>query len=216
MTNFSISPDFPTLVDAAFVASFEELCAGLPGWRIPLAEPEWKTVTNPFTGERMSSVLTRDPGPRSGPPIPERLPFRCVVLPSCEFWERHYLALDLAVSAAPILSEEQWRDQYLRIMVDRDLTNEPLFGGMDDPGEPYSLSQMPEPLIARLAEMNNLDVPNLVERWLVYCPDSLSYSAFACLQALQSLARFAGAENRKVFLWNVHPYYRADSGKVSS
>jgi hypothetical protein len=139
-----------------------------------------------------------------------------VLLPSCELWERHYLALDLAVSTAAKLSEEQWEDEYLHIMIDRDLATEPLFGGLDDPGEPYFLSVMPERFLSRIAAIDDADLISLAERWREQSPFSLSYSAFACLEALCSLARFARAENREVFIWNIHPYYRADSGKTSS
>jgi hypothetical protein len=43
-----------------FVCKAEELPAGFPGWRLPLAKPVRRKVRNPFTGE-LSVVETREP-----------------------------------------------------------------------------------------------------------------------------------------------------------
>lgn len=211
MTEFSISSGFATSVDASFIAAFDELRAALPGWRVPLPQPERRTVHNPFTGEAISGVVTRDPGPGDRPPIPERLPFSCLLLPSCECWERHYLALDLASSVAPAPTEEDWED-YIGLMWKRDLMREPLFGGLDNPGEPYSLTEVPGRLFLHLAELTNATASRLANDWMAYCPDAPAYSVISCLNALRELAQLARRERRRLYMWNIHPYYRADSG----
>jgi len=207
----SIQRRFPTSGGAIFAATQSELAAQLPGWRVPLAQAERRTVTNPFTGEPIPNVLTRDPGPRTRPPVPSLLNFSCVVLPSREDWEQNYLALDLALSAEPPLDESTWDDGWLRVMFDRCLCLEPLFGGADDTGNAKDLFEVPMRLTKALCDLRLQDVDMLADAWLARCPGPADTPREFLIQ-FSALARLSVEIQGRLFTWNIIPMHRDRSG----
>jgi hypothetical protein len=207
----SIQRSFPTSGGAIFAATPSELAAQLPGWRVPLAQAERRTVTNPFTGEPIPKVLTRDPGPRTLPPVPSLLTFSCVVLPSREDWEQNYLALDLALSAEPPLDETTWDDGWLRVMFDRGLCLEPLFGGADGIGNAKDLFEVPTRLTKALCDLHLHDVDMLADAWLARCAEPADTPREFLIQ-FAALARLSMEMEGRLFIWNIIPLHRDRTG----
>lgn len=207
----SIQRSFPTSVGAMFAATSSQLSAQLPGWRSPLPQPERRTVTNPFTGGAIPNTLTRDPGPLTRPPVPSSLTFSCVVLPSREDWEENYLALDLALSGEPPLSQETWDDGWLAVMFNRGLCVEPLFGGGDDVGDTKYLYEVPARMVNALCDLRQQDVNVVAAAWLARCRDPADTPD-------KFLIRFAELAHRSVeiqgtlFTWNIVPLHRDRCG----
>ena len=205
-----IEGQFPTSGGALFSARLEQLTQQLPGWRVPLPEYQRRTVTNPFTGELIPDVLTRDPGPRTQPGIPERLVFPCVRLPAREDWEENYLALDLALSAVPPLSASDWEDGWFELMLERGLLEEALFGGLDEVGETWQLHEVPPRLVERLLELQPVDLRAMADAWLARC-NTPADAPEQYLAQFCELARQAQRTNARMFSWNVHPCHREKS-----
>ncbi len=206
-----IQRSFPTSRGAVFAATPPQLAAQLPGWCAPLAQAERRTVTNPFTGEPIRNVLTRDPGPRTQPPVPSLLTFSCVVLPSREDWEQNYLALDLALSAEPPLDETTWEDGWLRVMFDRGLCVEPLFGGADDIGNAKDLFEIPTRLVKGLCDLRPQDIDALADAWLARCSEPAD-TPNEFLTQFAELARLSVEIHGGLFTWNIIPLHRDRSG----
>lgn len=194
-----------------FAATPSELAAHLPGWRVPLAQAERRTITNPFTGELIQNVLTRDPGPKTRPTVPKALPFSCVVLPSREDWAQNYLALDLALSEEPPLDATIWDDGWLGVMFDRGLCVEPLFGGHDDIGNAKDLFEVPARLANALCELRQTDIDVLAEAWLARCVDPAD-APEEFLAKFAHLARLSVEIHGGLFTWNIIPLHRDRSG----
>jgi hypothetical protein len=207
----SIDSQFSTGNGALFAATSAQLVEQLPGWRKPLPAPEKRSVVNPFTGVLIPNVMTRDPGPRAHPAIPSRLIFPCVLLPSREDWEQNYLALDLALSGEPPLSEALWDEGWLDVMLRRQLFEEPLFGGGDDVGDSRDLLRVPTRIVDRLVELRTDEVDGMARAWMARCwvrPDApTEYLVQFC--ALAHLAVSIGAG---LFSWNINPLHRDRSG----
>lgn len=206
-----IEQRFSTSGGALFAATLSQLAQQLPGWRVPLAQSQRRTVTNPFTGELIPDVLTRDPGPCTQPPVPEHLTFPCVPLPSREDWEQNYLALDLALSGAPPLEESAWDDGWFELMLERGLLEEALFGGFDNVGETWQLFEVPPRLVQLLRQLEPHGVPAMADAWLARCNEAAD-APHDYLAAFCDLARLANRTDARVFSWNVHPYHREGSG----
>jgi hypothetical protein len=207
----SIDASFSTGQGAMFTASLSQLVEQLPGWRSPLAQPERRTVTNPFTGETIPDILTRDPGPRSHPAIPRTLAFPCVVLPSREDWEQNYLALDLALSGEPPLDATAWDDGWLGLMFERGLFVEPLFGGADDVGSPRDLLEVPNRLVQALLDLRSGDFDVLANSWIARSLDPPD-SPVDFLARFAELAHLSVARQTRLFTWNITPLHRDRSG----
>ncbi len=207
----AIASEFGSNDGALFAATLAELRAQLPGWRVPLVKPERRTITNPFTGELIPNVLTRDPGPRTHPPIPRRLTFPCVLLPSREDWEQNFLALDLAISGEARLADGVWDDEWLELACERGLYEEPLLGGDDDLGDPRCLYEVPARLVDALVRVQASDVDALANAWLERCWEPADAPA-EYLARFCELARKAAPTHRRLFTWNIHPLHRGRSG----
>jgi hypothetical protein len=212
----SIQCSFPTSGGAIFAATASELAAQLPGWRVPLIQAERRTVTNPFTGEPIPNVVTRDPGPQTCPPVPSLLTFSCIILPSREDWEQNYLALDLALSGEPPLDETTWDettwdDGWLRVMFDRGLCLEPLFGGADDIGDAKYIFDVPTRLTKALCDLRLHDVDMLADAWLARCPEPADAPREFLIQ-FAALARLSVENQGRLFTWNIIPLHRDRSG----
>ena len=201
---------FSTAVGAAFVASTEELRAALPGWRVPLAKPIRRKGRNPFTGEPMWIESTRDPGSDTPAPVPRRLPFECIRLPSLELWEACYLALDLALSREPGLDAAAHGDDWLDVAAERGLCEEALYGGMDNAGDPRFLWIVPARITSRLAAIRTEDIDAELREWNRRSPERMTEQH---LEDLVGIASAAVAQRRSLFLWLEHPLHRADSGR---
>lgn len=207
----TVASEFSSSDGALFVATLAQLMTQLPGWRVPLAEPERRAVTNPFTGELIPDVLTTDPGPPTHPAIPLKFPFPCVLLPSREDWEQNLLALDLALSGEPRLPDEVWEDGWFELMFERGLCEQPLLGGDDDVGDPRYMYEVPERLTERLLQLRASDVDLVAKAWLARCWESAAGPA-EYLSRFCELARLAASTNGRLFSWNIHPLHRAQPG----
>jgi hypothetical protein len=207
----SIQRGFATSSGAIFAATLGELAAQLPGWRNPMAQAKRRTVTNPFTDEAIPNVLTRDPGPRTRPPVPRSLPFSCVVLPSREDWEQNYLALDLALSAERPLDVATWEDGWLHLMFDRGLCVEPLFGGADDIGDAKDLFEVPPRLTNALCDLRQANIHVIAEAWLARCAEPAD-APQEFLARFAELARLSVEIGGRLFTWNIIPLHRDRSG----
>jgi len=207
----SIQRSFRTSGGAIFAATPSQLAAQLPGWRNPLAQAQRRSVINPFTGEAIPNVLTRDPGPRTRPAVPSSLRFPCVVLPSREDWEQNYLALDLALSAEAPLSATTWDDGWLRVMFDRGLCVEALFGGADDIGNAKDLFEVPTRLVEAFRALREQDIAAAAEAWLARCVDPAD-APLQFLAEFAELARFSAEIHGTLFTWNIIPLHRDRSG----
>lgn len=207
----SIQRSFPTSGGAMFAATPSDLAAQLPGWRVPLVQAERRTVTNPFTGEPIPNVVTRDPGPRTHPAVPSLLVFPSVILPSREDWEQNYLALDLALSSEPPLDEKTWDDDCIRVMFDRGLCIEPLFGGHDDIGDAKDLFEVPTRLVEVLCDLRPQDIDVLADAWLARCFDPAD-TPNEFLAQFANLARLSIELHGGLFTWNIIPLHRERSG----
>ncbi len=207
---------FSTARGAIFRAKLDELAGALPGWRLPLPELTFRTVSNPFTGELIPNLLTRDPGPQTAPAVPPRLPFDAVILPSTEDWERQFLALDLALSDAPELSANVWNSVgeqgWLDVMRERELLVESLFGGDDDLSDPRTLHQLPIRLVELLAAARDRGVDLVSDLWQRHAPTPVVASK-QYIYLLSDLASAALTGAQALHHWNIHPYHRDDSGK---
>jgi len=207
----SIDNQFSTGEGALFAATSSQLIKQLPGWRIPLPAPEKRSVVNPFTGAPIRNVMTRDPGPRTQPPIPRTLVFPCVLLPSREDWEQNFLALDLALSGEPPLPAALWEDGWLDVMLHRQLFEEPLFGGSDDIGESRDLHRIPTRLVDRLVQLKTDELDDMARAWVTGCWERPDGPA-EYLNQFCNLARLAASTARELFSWNINPLHRERSG----
>ena len=208
-----IRSEFSTSLGAMFAASLPQLVEQLPGWRIPLAQPERRTIENPFTGDLIPNVLTRDPGPRTHPPIPKVLAFPCVLLPFREDWEQNYFALDLALSREPPLAQSTWEESWLQKTQERGLLMEPLCGGLDGVGDGRELLEVPARLVERLLQLRPSEVDAMAQDWLARCyepaDDPVQYLAQFC-----ELAHLAAAGGQRLFSWNILPPHRERPGSA--
>jgi len=207
--------EFRTGQGAMFAATLAQLAEQLPGWRMPLPEPERRTIQNPFTGESIPNVLTKDPGPPTNPRKPRVLAFPCVLLPSREDWEQIYFALDLALSGEPALAQEAWDDGWLGAMQNRGLLEPPLFGGADNIHDPRELYEVPARVFERLLALPARDLDATAQDWQARCyqkADAPSdYLARFC-----ALARAAASNGQRLFTWNIPPLDRERSGAFTS
>jgi len=194
-----------------FVATVLQLAAQLPDWRVPLVEPQRRTIENPFTGASIPNVLTRDPGPLSHPLIPSALTFPSVILPSREDWEQNYLALDLALSGEPPLSTETWEDGWFDLMWKRQFFVEPLLGGTDDIGDSRDLHEVPARLVVLLAQLRPDAVNAMAANWLARCYEPADAPA-EFLARFCELARISVSNEGRLFTWNINPLHRERSG----
>jgi hypothetical protein len=170
--------------------------------------------TNPFTGEAMTVAPSCDPGPRTSPPVPARLPFEHFVLPSDEHWERHYLALDLALSDEAPLENAQWDDDdaWVGVMDSRGLCEEPLYGGCDS-DDPKYLWRVPTRLVERFAALDSASIEPLARAWSLHSP-SPPAEPERFLLLFAELARAGTTRAKGMYVWEIHPYYRDDSGRA--
>ncbi len=206
-----IDREFRTGQGAMFAATLDQLVQQLPGWRMALPEAARRTIQNPFTGESIPNVLTKDPGPETNPRKPRVLAFPCVLLPSREDWEQLYFALDLALSGEGPLAREAWEDRWLAEMQQRGLLETPLFGGADNIHDPRELYEVPARLVERLLALPASELDAMAQAWQARCyqkPDAPSdYLARFC-----ALARAAAANGQRLFTWNITPLDRERSG----
>jgi hypothetical protein len=202
---------FDTSIGAAFIATLAELQIALPGWRVPLRESVARMGLNPFTKEPLLFPNTRDPGPDEAPSVPLTLPFQCMALPAVEDWEDRYLALDFTLSNEPgITPADREAGRELEVMLARGLCDEPLFGGMNQEGDPRFLYSVPERIVERLATLPAEDLPNMLRAWN---RRSRSANALEDLHGLRDLAVAALSQRRLMFIWQVHAYFRAEPRK---
>jgi len=210
-----IDREFRTGQGAMFAATLAELAAQLPGWRMALPEAQRRTIQNPFTGDSIPNVLTRDPGPETNPRRPRVLAFPCVLLPSREDWEQIYFALDLALSGEPPLARETWEDNWLPAMQARGLLDTPLFGGLDNLHDPRELYEVPARLVERLRALSAGDLDAAAQAWQARCYQKTDAPSDD-LARFCELARVASSNGQRLFTWNITPLDRERSGAFTS
>jgi hypothetical protein len=202
---------FDTSVGAAFIATIAESHRALPGWRVPLPSPVDRMGINPFTKEPVLFRGTRDPGPDGKPLVPPSLPFQCVLLPPVEDWENRYLALDFTLSHESGLTvadrdSDDGFDREVEIMEERRLCDEPLYGGLDQDGDPRFLWTVPARIFSPLANLAQEDVAGTLREWN---NRSQSPNAVEDLEDLRELSLAAVSQARDMFIWQVHAYFRS-------
>ncbi len=194
---------FSTEQIRCFIATRDALGAALPTWRAPLALPEDSLPIDPFTGEP-----TRDPDPSADAIQPDMLPFENIPLPGLEDWEQHYLALDLALNNEPNLAREAWDEDmgtWSALMARRGLMESPFFGGAPD--ECGWILVVPSRLVRRLSSLDDGDVAMVTHRWKTFAPRGAKSPP---LRKLRALAQRALQTEQEMFLWLIHPMYRAE------
>jgi hypothetical protein len=196
---------FKTDRPACFLATFAELRAALPDWRVPLSSAVARLTKNPFTGKPLTA-RTRDPGPDNPARIPSFLPFDHALLPNEEDWEHRYIALDLALSgeAARAPNFDDWEGVTERLEA-RGLNEDALLGGAVDAGDPRWVVTVPRRLVAGLCELELGQLPRLLGEWNSRSP---SASTEEDLRDLWLLARRSTAQERGMFLWLDAPPHR--------
>jgi hypothetical protein len=196
---------FETDRPACFIATFSELRTALPDWRVPLPSPIARVGKNPLTGKPLT-VSTRDPGPDEPTRVPRVLAFEHALLPNEEDWEHRYIALDLALSGeaarAPDFADWEGVAEQLEA---RGLHEDALLGGAVDAGDPRWVVTVPRRLVAGLRELDDRQLPRLLDEWNSRSP---SASAEEDLRDLWMLARRATAQGQGMFLWLDAPPHR--------